>query len=690
MADWLIGGGQMGDLIRSMDWAVTGLGVRSDWPQSLRTALGMVLSNHFPMAILWGTDRVVLYNDTCAVLVADKHPQAMGQSAHDVWPQLSVFNRVLIGQVLTQGEAVYLQDQPVDLASVGRGDDARFTLCYSAIRTQEGSVGGVLVTMMDSTQPITVERQLQEADEKLETRVMDRTAGLAQREQHYRLLYETMLQGVVYRDTQGKIISMNPAAERILGRSAAEFLGRTSAAEEPDAKQEDGSALPAAEHPAIVALRTGRQVPATVMGVYNPREKAYRWISISAVPIVEGGDDRPTEVYTIFNDITERIRMEQALAAAKTNAEQASHAKDHFLAVLSHELRTPLTPVVATLSMLQDDPQFDTQTRERLEMIRRNVELEARLIDDLLDLTRIARGQIELFLETVALPAVLQRAIEVCMPDIEAHQVRFRADVEAGPLYVRADASRLQQVFWNLLSNAVKFTPMGGRIGLRCHGQGGGAVVEITDNGVGIESEVLARLFDGFEQADRSITPEFGGLGLGLAICKALVTVHGGVISAHSAGKGQGATFRVVLPIVAGPLAQHPAPAGQTTAKKPQKRPLRILLVEDHGDTARVLRQVLQKKGHYVQIAGDVASALKLAGRETFDLVLSDLGLPDGNGLDLMRQLKQRHGLKGIALSGFGMEEDIRKSVEAGFLAHLTKPITPQRLEEVIESVSQQ
>ena len=688
MTDWLIGGGQTGDLIRSIDWSVTGMGVRSDWPQSLRTALGMVLSNHFPMAILWGTERVLLYNDACAALVADRNPQAMGQPAHKVWPELAGFNRPLVGQVLTQGEAVYLEDQPLALASDGRGEDGCFTLCYSPIRTENGSVGGVLVTLMESTRGNKAEGQLEKVHETVERPVVDAMAALAQREQHYRLLYETMLQGVVYRDTEGRILSMNPAAERILGRSAAEFLGRTSAGEEPGTRREDGSSLPAAEHPAMVALRTRQQVPATVMGVYNPREKAYRWINASAVPLVQGDEERPNEVYTIFDDITDRIRMEQALATAKNNAEQASQAKDHFLAVLSHELRTPLTPVVATLSMLQEDPQFDAQTRERLEMIRRNVELEARLIDDLLDLTRIARGKIELFLETVALPAVLQRAIEVCMPDIEAHQVRFRADVEAGPLYVRADASRLQQVFWNLLSNAVKFTPMGGRIGLRCHGQGGGVVVEITDNGVGIESEALARLFDGFEQADRTVTTEFAGLGLGLAICKALVTVHGGVISAHSAGKGQGATFRVVLPTVPAPTL-HPAADGHATSQKPQKRPLRILLVEDHGDTARVMRQVLQNKGHYVQTAGDVASALMLAGRETFDLVISDLGLPDGNGLDLMRQLKQRHGLKGIALSGFGMEEDIRKSEEAGFLAHLTKPITPQRLEEVIESVSQ-
>lgn len=371
---------------------------------------------------------------------------------------------------------------------------------------------------------------------------------------------------------------------------------------------------------------------------------------------------------------------------AKATAERANRAKDHFLAVLSHELRTPLTPVVMGVSMLQRRSDLDQQMRETLEMVRRNVEMEARLIDDLLDVTRISRGKLELNRSPVELCTVINRAVEVCKPDIEARRLDFGVDLGSdAPYWVEADVARLQQVFWNLLKNAVKFTPHDGCVGIRCRRDGEHVVVEVNDSGIGIEADALPRIFNAFEQAELSISRQFGGLGLGLAICKALVELHGGTISAHSEGRDKGATFRVRLPLsvpAARPKIFAPAPTTERAA-----RPLRILLVEDHGVTSKMMKMVLSVDSHQVEMAGDVATALKLADQQPFDLLLSDLGLPDGSGHDLLRALRARgYSFPAIALSGYGQPEDIERSYRAGFASHLTKPASREAVVEAIAS----
>ncbi len=340
------------------------------------------------------------------------------------------------------------------------------------------------------------------------------------------------------------------------------------------------------------------------------------------------------------------------------------------------------------LSILQDQTDLAPAVQETLEMVRRNVELEARLIDDLLNVSRIAQGKIELNCGPVELCTILQRAIEVCQPDIEARTLHVGLDLgPAAPYWIEADAVRMQQVFWNLVKNAVKFTPCGGCVGIRCRPNESGVVVEVSDSGIGIERGALERIFNAFEQAERSITRQFGGMGLGLAISKALVEMHGGRIEAQSEGQGAGATFRVWLPLAAAPGRRQERPAA---APRRVVRPLRILLVEDHGVTAKLMRIVLAADGHSVEMAGDVATALELAGKQAFDLLLSDLGLPDGSGYDLMRQLRERgHKFPGIALSGYGQREDVQRSQKAGFAAHLTKPASREAIVEAVASVTQ-
>ncbi len=399
-----------------------------------------------------------------------------------------------------------------------------------------------------------------------------------------------------------------------------------------------------------------------------------------------------TDAMVVVIDVTERNAAARELAAAKlvaeraqATAEEASRAKDHFLAVLSHELRTPLSPVLTGISLLEQEPLSD-RGRHFVQVIRRNVELESRLIDDLLDLTRITRGKVELQRHRVELCTIVDRAVEVCRPDIEARQLQLRIDYGPRPYPLDADAARLQQVFWNLLKNAIKFTPHGGRVGVSCRPEGDHVVVEVSDSGVGIEPSALQHIFDAFAQTQRSIARQFGGLGLGLTISKNLAEMHGGRIEASSDGPGKGSTFRVRLPIAS---TESPEQRGAVcTASRPDsaRRRLRVLLVEDHGDTAETMVSMLAMAGHQVSTAGDAATALQAIDQDRFDVLVSDLGLPDRSGLELMRELRARgHSLPAIALSGYGQESDKEESRAAGFCAHLVKPADPHRLLETIE-----
>ncbi|HEX3555283.1 MAG TPA: ATP-binding protein [Thermoanaerobaculia bacterium] len=390
-------------------------------------------------------------------------------------------------------------------------------------------------------------------------------------------------------------------------------------------------------------------------------------------------------------------------------AQAANRAKDQFLATLSHELRTPLAPVLAVISSLERDARLPETARKSLAMVRRNVELEARLIDDLLDLTRVSRGKLELSRRRTDVRQLLEQAVETCCGEAEAAgRLSIVRDLAGAGHTAWADPPRLSQVFWNLLNNALKFTPAGGTITVRswmeappaapvapADTEQGEIVVQVADTGVGIRPGALGHIFNAFEQGDLGTTRRFGGLGLGLAISKAIVELHGGTLSAQSAGIGRGATFTVRLPVGRrGYEAAEAVKAERRGAPRVEAgRPLHILLVEDHTDTAEALAALLEGLGHRITVAGTVRDALSAAGEAadtadgTIDLVISDLGLPDGSGLDLMRELAGRHRLPGIALSGYGMEEDLRKSQEAGFARHLTKPVTLDVLKDVIDQV---
>ena len=527
--------------------------------------------------------------------------------------------------------------------------------------------------------------------------------------------------GVALFDRELRYIRVNEALARIDGVSIADHLGKTVS-----------EVLPQLGSDLVAVLRgvllTGEPVSREITGETPASPGELRHWSIYAYALPLRGEI--IGVGAVCEEVTAKRRAQEELQLAMERAEAASEAKDQFLATLSHELRTPLTPVLAIASVLEEEARLPGYVREHLAMIRRNVELEARLIDDLLDLTRISRDQIELRPQPTDVRELLRDALRTCcQQDIDSGRVHVESDFAAASHQVRADAPRLSQVFWNLLNNAVKFTPDGGRVELRTRDEDGQLTISVADTGAGIEPAELPHIFDAFVSFDHgepAFSTHAGGLGLGLAISRAIVELHGGTIRAESAGRGRGATFTVILPLMTGvpepaagvegaatgdgalpaaaatvsanPAAEGAGSPGAGTPDddaKPAAGGLRILLVEDHPDTAAVMADLLGGFGHQVTVAGGVAAALAAVAdlangdcRPPLDLVISDLGLPDGNGHELMRELSVRYGLKGIALSGYGMEEDRNKSLQAGFSRHLTKPIHPSALREVIREVA--
>jgi signal transduction histidine kinase len=383
------------------------------------------------------------------------------------------------------------------------------------------------------------------------------------------------------------------------------------------------------------------------------------------------------------DDRARRIHAE----AARAEAEAANSAKDRFLAMLSHELRTPLSPVLHAVALIEEEG-CAPATRELIETIRRNVQLEARLIDDLLDLARIRNGKLQLHFEEVEVHDLLRRAVEICDPEIRARQITLGTNFQAGSSRLQGDPARLQQIFWNLINNAIKYTPSGGSIDLSTEpGERDGTIrVAFADSGIGIAHDRLEKIFDAFEQVHGT---QSQGLGLGLAICRALTEMHGGTIHANSGGENAGCLFTVQLPVA---TTANPTQKLKSNTPLPSTVPLRILLVEDHVDTATILKRLLSKRGHQVQSAVNVAEALGAMHAHEFDVLVSDIGLPDGRGLDLMPPFLACAGdrrVAGIALSGYGMPEDIERSREAGFHDHLTKPVDISRLQKSLTLMSE-
>jgi PAS domain S-box-containing protein len=503
-------------------------------------------------------------------------------------------------------------------------------------------------------------------------------SALRHTEEQFHILVDSVEEYAIYMlDSTGNIMTWNSGAEKIKQYSAEEIIGKNFAcfytAEDVAAERP--------QHNLREAARRGR------IRDQGPRVRKDGSIFQAEIVLTalrdSSGNIRGYSKVT--RDITDQIRTRE-FEAEKIAAEKASKAKDDFLAALSHELRTPLTPALAAANYLASNAsKVPAEFVEDLEIIKRNVRLQARLIDDLLDLTRITRGKLQLHLEPADANAVVRDAIEIANSAILSKKLRVSTELDAEKHHIHGDSIRLQQIFWNLINNAVKFTPPGGQIAVRTYNDNADHFCfEITDNGIGIERERLASIFTPFEQADPSVSRQFGGLGLGLAISKHLIDLHHGRIEAESRGRSFGTTFKITLETLPEEAAE--TSADSVSAKRVPKQ-LRILLVEDHRDTRHAMSRLLTHFGHQTSVADSTRRALEMMASERFDLVLCDIGLPDGSGYDVISKAKAEGPIKAVAITGFGTDEDIRRSKEAGFDFHLIKPVDFQELRAVLEQV---
>jgi signal transduction histidine kinase/CheY-like chemotaxis protein len=382
--------------------------------------------------------------------------------------------------------------------------------------------------------------------------------------------------------------------------------------------------------------------------------------------------------------MAERGRAHAALEAQKVMVEAANHTKDNFLAMLSHELRTPLSPVLLAVETLQQECSRSVEARSALDIIRRNMAVEKRLIDDLLDINRIAKGKLELKLTSIDAHAQILDVVETCRSESAAKSVKVELRLQAKDHYVAVDEARFQQIMWNLLKNAIKFSPEEGQITIFSANESrDNLTISLQDQGIGIDAETIERIFNPFEQGERSFKRRFGGLGLGLAISKSLAEAHGAALTVRSEGLNRGATFCLRMKTAA-PPEDGRTPQIQPRKSSPSK--LRILLVDDHVDTCTVMKKILAGRGHDVTVAQDIRSALEQARMNNFDLLISDVGLPDGSGMELLAQLKSNSEVAAIAMSGFGTDVDIERSLKAGFSQHLIKPVTLENLTAAVDS----
>ena len=489
--------------------------------------------------------------------------------------------------------------------------------------------------------------------------------------------------GVIVTDSKGAITFLNQVAQQLSGWSLSDASGRPCAEVFRIVNETTRAVV---QNPVEKVLETGRIVGLANHTVLIRRDGSEIPIDDSGAPIKQR-DGSIEGVILVFRDFSEQKKASEAIIAVKDELEKANQTKDEFLAALSHELRAPLTPIIATLDRWQAQKTLGGEMLAELTMLRRNAALEARLVDDLLDIARITRRKMPLSRQVVDITLLVRTALEMVNDEIRDRKMRIVINAPSEPLSVDVDPARIQQVFWNILKNALKFTQDGGLIDIEVASTSATSVsISFSDSGIGMSSQTLGRIFQPFEQGINELVRSYGGLGLGLAISKSLVEAHGGTISAASAGHGTGSTFVITLPKSFRPeRVSHDQTVGNISQAMPGS--LKVLVIEDHEDTAIVMTRMLQDMGNTVVGANSVASAVDVLTRDKFDLIVSDIGLPDGNGVSLIHAVRGFCDAPAIALTGYGMREDIERCLTAGFNKHLTKPITFEMLRQSIAEV---
>jgi PAS domain S-box-containing protein len=655
---FLSGGGETGAMMRAQDWSESPLGHPHTWPQALRTTVGLVLNSGFPMFVAWGKELGFLYNDPYAEILGDKHPRAMGRRFHDIWSEIWADISPFIERAL-QGEATYVDRLLLVMNRHGYDEPTWFTFSYSPVRDEHGVIQGMHCACVEVTDQVLAERYREEENERFRT-LFEQAPGvmavLRGPEHVFELTNQSYLQLIGHRQIVGK--PARDALPEVVGQGFFELLDRVYSTGEPFV----GHALP---------VRLQREPD-------GPLEE--RFVDFVYQPIIDA-NGAVSGIFVEGSDVTSRKQVEDELRAA-------NRQKDQFLAMLAHELRNPLAPIMTAAQLLRVGTLDAKSIANASEIIVRQASHMTDLVNDLLDVSRVTRGLVALEKEELDLNVIVSAAVEQVRPLIDARRHSLTLQLSGRSAHVIGDRTRLVQVISNILNNAAKYTAPGGRITLSVTVDEQQVHVAVRDNGVGIAPDILPYIFDLFTQAERTPDRSQGGLGIGLALVKSLVALHGGTVHADSAGLGQGSEFCICLPRLAVP--DDAADDGEADGVQAPGA-LRVMVVDDNVDAAQMLAALLEVQGHAVCVEYDAKGALERARRERPEVLLLDIGLPDMDGYELAKCLRAQPESADatlVALTGYGQSQDRKEAEQAGFDHYLVKPADMDQVNEVLSEAA--
>lgn len=653
--------------IADRDWSTHPLGESTNWAPSLHTAISMVLNSAFPAYILWGPDFFVFYNDAYIPILGNKVNLGQGLPLRELWSEIAdavceIAERALIG------ERTYFEDRLFTLERNGYPEQTYFTFSYSPIQNESMAIVGVLCMIFETTEKVTALARQQESEERLQLS-LDASGNIGT------WSYDPETNIAIVDDRFARLFQVDSA----LAQEGTQLERFTNMIHTDDRER----VLAAIAHS---------------ISSDEPYDIEYRIPQLSGKIIWVNAKGR---MFTVDHgkglrfagvavDITDRKQADDELRRLAADLSESNRRKTEFLATLAHELRNPLAPMRTGLELMKigaADTGVFTQVHAVME---RQINQMTHLIDDLMDIARINNGKIELKKEYVSVKSVLLASIEISLSHIEAAGHKLSVNQIPEHFMIDGDRTRLSQVFSNILTNAAKYTPTGGDIEINVAQDETHILISIADNGIGIPTDSIHTVFDMFSQLRRSIDQAHGGLGIGLALARQLVAMHGGTISANSEGDGRGSVFCVRLPLInitANVTAERPDAA----VEQKRKHDLRILVTDDNQDAAAMLAELLKALGyHQITIANDGYQALSTAKNFQPDVVFLDIGMPKKNGYEVVKELKNnllQHMPVAIALTGWGSEQDKELARAAGFDYHLTKPTSLAALLEILNNL---
>lgn len=654
---------EMGRRLRQVDWARTAVGPVDGWPLSLRIALSICLNSRFPMFVWWGPELVNFYNDAYIPVLGKRHPDAFGKPARASWSDIWDVVGPQAEQVIHQGLPTWNQDVLLVMERNGYPEDTWFTWSYSPIYDDDGSIGGVFCACQEETGRVVAERErdrlvreAQDAAGTLRTwfeQAPGFVALLKGPDFVFDMVNEAYLQLVGHRRVEG--LPAFEALPDLRNQGFEELLNRVWSTGEP-----------------FVGRAVRLHVQETPGGEIRERfiDLMYR--------AVRNADGAVIGIFTQGHDVTEQVNAVQAL-------KEADQRKDEFLATLAHELRNPLAPIRQAAAVAASPKADASRKNWALSVIDRQASHMAVLLEDLLDVSRISRGRLELRMQSVLLKEVVSAALETVQPMLHAKRHRLETILPQEPVWLRADPVRLAQVLSNLLSNAAKYTDPGGEITLEAQATGGTLTIQVRDTGIGLTAASQKEIFEMFAQVTSALHRSEGGLGIGLALSKGLVDLHDGKLGVRSEGLGKGSVFTVSLPLPAAPAEE--ADSGRAEAQGSPAR-YQVLVADDNADALESLAVLLELGGHQVTKASNGHEALEAAERTRPQLAILDIGMPDLSGYEVAQRIRDSSwgsSIPLVALTGWGQPEDAKRAFDSGFSHHLTKPISPAALDAAIQ-----